>query len=296
MKTDVIERNQAKLLSAEEDIKDLCAEFEIDRQDYLDTIRNQEKTIKLYEQLLGTVVPCLRRDCNYFNIDKVRVECSWDDEAHQWVLPKLTTSKTILSPASLPRGGGLLDRRGTKGTNATGQSSSRHSSSSDINAKDSLSSLLRAHPSATHPGSSDNLDEDKYMSHMRQKSDESVGYFKPKRALELIGHSPHSPHSPHSTKDGLSPIHNHANDTGPMKGSGSLSSLPNAAMVHGVDPLLDSSYGRRPGKLQSLARNPPMPQAFSTHQEPDILEKMEKKRRNKSLEPLADIKTKRPQL
>lgn len=50
---------------------DLNAEFEFERIDYLDTIRKQEKQLALYQQLLEKVQPVLRRDCNYYNLDKV---------------------------------------------------------------------------------------------------------------------------------------------------------------------------------------------------------------------------------
>ena len=277
-KTQVIERKQAKLLSAEQDIKDLCAEFEVDRQDYLDTIRNQGKSIKLFEQLLRTVVPCLRRDCNYFNMDKIRTECEWDEINQRWVLPKLVINKTALS-TPLPKGSlpEATQRKGVK-TTPTHKNSSRQSSSSDINVRDSSSSLLRSQ--------GENSDDDRYMSHVHQKSDESLGYFKPKRALELLNQT-------HASKEVLSPIHNHASDS-PLKSSGS-GSLPSAAAVHGVDPLKDTGFGRRPGKLQSLARNPPVPQPLPP--ETDILEKVEKRLTGrKNLEPLADIKHKKPQL
>ena len=144
------------------------------------------------------------------------------------------------------------------------------------------------------PSSCENFDDDRFP-----KSDDSSEYFRPKRALELMGQSPHA------LKE-LSPIHNESlggavggSSSGGVRGSGSVSSLPNAAAVHGVDPLKDSMFGRRPGKLQSLAINPPVPHTFSPRQEPDILEKMEKlsTRKKKNLEPLADIKTsKRPAL
>lgn len=251
----------------------MCAEFELDRQDYLSTIRTQERTIKLCEQLLRTVVPCLRRDCNYFNIDKIRGECAWNEESVQWDIPKLTVNKTVLSPAPLPKGLGL-ERRGIKGTTPV------HKTNSDTNIRDSSHSLHKGHG---YPNSSENLS---YI----QKSDESTEYFKPKRARELIGQSSHPPHV---TKESFSPLHNHVMDMPPLavRGSGSMS----AAAVHGVDPLLDSGYGRRPGKLQSLARNPPVPPNLSARKEPPgILEKVEKKiASRKNLEPLTDIKTKR---
>ena len=241
-KTQAIERKQAKLLSAEQDVKDLSEEFERDRQDYLDTIRNQEKAIKLCEQLLGVVVPCLRRDCNYFNIDKIRSECAYNENSHEWVLPKLVINKTILSPPSLPKEVGRT-KVGKPSPSHTSGGNSRQSSCSDV----TLTS-----------------DDDRYLTYLRKKSDEHVEYFKPKRAMELIGQSQPSKE--------LSPKHSYTSDTPPlaMKSSGSF---PNAAAVHGVDPLLDTSFGRRPGKLQSLARNPTVPQPLPEH---NILEKVEK--------------------
>ena len=98
VKIQLLGRSQAKLRSAEEDNSDLQAEFEVDRQDYLDTIRKQERQIKLQEQLISTIVPCLRRDCNYFNIDKIRGECVWDNDLSQWKLPKLVVTKSSLMP------------------------------------------------------------------------------------------------------------------------------------------------------------------------------------------------------
>lgn len=176
MKTKVIERNKAKLESAEEDVKDLYTEFELERQDYLATIRQQDRTMKLYEQLLETVVPCLRRDCNYFNMDKVRAECKWNEGKDRWDVPKLTVNKTLLAqtspllqqplpqqppPTTLPKGAGhRVDRRagpgpGGKGTTPVHQSSSRHSSLSDGSVRGagvggSSSSLLRGGGGGPH--------------------------------------------------------------------------------------------------------------------------------------------------
>ena len=41
VKSHALEKTQQKLRSAEEDIADLQTEFELERQSYLDTIRNQ---------------------------------------------------------------------------------------------------------------------------------------------------------------------------------------------------------------------------------------------------------------
>ena len=54
---------QVKALNSE--IKDLQQEFELDRADYLETIRAQEQKTKLLEQILEKVQPTIRKDCNY---------------------------------------------------------------------------------------------------------------------------------------------------------------------------------------------------------------------------------------
>jgi kinesin family protein 3/17 len=283
VKTHVIERTKNKLESVEEDMKDLSAEFELDRQDYLGTIRDQNKQIKLYEQLLTTVVPCLRRDCNYFNIDKIKVDCVWNDDSSEWDLPKLTVSQTALAPApgpaqQLPKGPMLDRRKGNTPAHAPG----KRNSISDSDIRDP------ANPrnGQGNPQSSDNLDDGKYLAHLQQKSDDSMDYFKPKRARELIGS--HPGHSPH---------HNHPTDTSTsVKSSGSSGSLTgsNAAAVHGISN--DANYSRRPGKLQSLSENTPAPPNIpAPKNEPaDMLEKVEKKMATrKNLEPLVDIKTKK---
>lgn len=64
------ERENVEILKRE--VVDLQSEFEFDRIDYLDTIRKQEKQIRLLQSLLDKVQPCIRRDCNYSNLDKIK--------------------------------------------------------------------------------------------------------------------------------------------------------------------------------------------------------------------------------
>jgi len=58
--------------SLQRDITDLQSEFEFDRIDYLDTIRKLEKQSDLSTALLDRIHPCLRRDCNYSNLDRIK--------------------------------------------------------------------------------------------------------------------------------------------------------------------------------------------------------------------------------
>lgn len=294
MKTHHIEKLQQKLRSAEEDNKDLLGEFEIERQDFLDTIRNQDKQLKLYEQLLSTVVPCLRRDCNYFNIDKIKDDCKWNEEQSQWVLPKLVLTKPNFSPviskAAVP------DKRSGMHSSVSKQASNpeiRMSTGSN------LTRGLQSSNSSTVPPGIHESQEDERLSHHIQKFGKPE-YFKPKRALELLG----------QTKDNPSPEHMYSSSfpgleasTSSKRVNSSSNLLPNAAAVHGIDTLSigESVYNRRPGKLQSLQGNLPLPNLnnLSPHrsQHNNILEKVEKRlsnRKKNSLEPLADIKSRKP--
>ena len=56
--------------SIQREITDLQSEFEFDRIDYLDTIRALERQQELSQALLDRIHPCLRRDCNYSNLDR----------------------------------------------------------------------------------------------------------------------------------------------------------------------------------------------------------------------------------
>ena len=299
VKTHHIEKMQLKLSSAEEDISDLNAEFEIDRQDYLDTIRKQEQRIQLQEQLLRTVIPCLRRDCNYFYIDKIIDECVWNEDQSTWVLPKLVLTKTSLSPVNSKAT--LLDKRGLH-SNVMKQMSSpevRRNASTLANA----TTTKGAHTSnsavtiVVQPSISDPLDDSRLLQHF-QKGGQS-DYFRPKRALELMGH----------TKENSSPEHGpslqalETSVSSNRKVNSTTSLTPNAATVHGIDTLSvgDSVYNRRPGKLQSLPGNPPLPSIHVDHHttraKVDILDMVEKRlsnRKRNSLEPLGDIKSRKP--
>ena len=81
---------------ANREILDLQSEFEFERIDYLDTIRKQERDLMLMQELIDRISPCIRKDCNYSNMDKIKMECKWDEEQGKWILPKLTIERTAL--------------------------------------------------------------------------------------------------------------------------------------------------------------------------------------------------------
>ncbi|EDL13255.1 kinesin family member 17, isoform CRA_a [Mus musculus] len=95
-KSKLLEKMQRKLRAAEVEIKDLQSEFQLEKIDYLATIRRQERDSMLFQQLLEQVQPLIRRDCNYSNLEKIRRESSWDEDNGFWKIPDPIILKTSL--------------------------------------------------------------------------------------------------------------------------------------------------------------------------------------------------------
>ncbi|XP_071654575.1 kinesin-like protein KIF17 isoform X2 [Patagioenas fasciata] len=95
-KSKLLEKMQNKLHAAETEIKDLQSEFELEKIDYLGTIRRLERDLMLFQQLLDRVQTLVRRDCNYSNLEKIRRESVWDDENGCWKIPEPVVQKTRL--------------------------------------------------------------------------------------------------------------------------------------------------------------------------------------------------------
>ncbi|KAG9482707.1 hypothetical protein GDO78_011385, partial [Eleutherodactylus coqui] len=91
-----LEKIQKKLKAAEMEIEDLHAEFARDRDDYLVTIRRQERELLFFQQMLDQIQPLIRRDSNYSNLDKIRREASWDEDSGSWRIPEVVVQKTSL--------------------------------------------------------------------------------------------------------------------------------------------------------------------------------------------------------
>ena len=157
-KTRALERTQYKLKSAEEDNKDLQHEFEEERQSLFDIIREQERQLQLQRQLLDTMVPLIRRDCNYYNLDKVKSECKYNEEEGEWLIPKVTLTSTSLSAVL------------SKGSLVANPQSPSH-----------LRKAEEGRPRSPAKWS----EEDQYGSKLLSRPD-NTDYFVPKRAKELL--------------------------------------------------------------------------------------------------------------
>ncbi|KFO88912.1 Kinesin-like KIF17, partial [Buceros rhinoceros silvestris] len=93
-KSKLLEELQEKLRAADTEIKDLQSEFELEKIDYLSTIRRLERDLMLFQQLLDQAQTLIRRDCNYSNLEKMKHESVWDEETGCWKIPEPVTEKT----------------------------------------------------------------------------------------------------------------------------------------------------------------------------------------------------------
>ncbi|XP_052800999.1 kinesin-like protein KIF17 isoform X2 [Mya arenaria] len=107
VKNKLLEKEKEKVASLERDILDVQSEFEFDRIDYLDTIRKQEKEMKYLQEIIDRIHPTLRRDCNYSNLDRVRMLSKWDEDELKWILPQMKIEKTALPVTGTTLPGGL---------------------------------------------------------------------------------------------------------------------------------------------------------------------------------------------
>ncbi|NWX17643.1 KIF17 protein, partial [Aegotheles bennettii] len=72
----------SQLRAAKTEIKDLQSEFELEKIDYLSTIRCLERDLML--------------SCNYSNLEKIKRESIWDEETGCWKIPEPVIEKTHL--------------------------------------------------------------------------------------------------------------------------------------------------------------------------------------------------------
>ncbi len=93
-------RTLIQVKSLEGEISDLHGEFELDRLDYLETIRKQDQQLKLLQQILDRLQPTIRKDSNYCNLEKIKRDSVWNDDQGRWIVPEMTNSRTHLPNAN----------------------------------------------------------------------------------------------------------------------------------------------------------------------------------------------------
>ncbi|XP_029947689.1 kinesin-like protein KIF17 [Salarias fasciatus] len=162
-KDQMLVKVQGKLKAAKLEIRDLQAEFEEERKDYLTTIRRLEREGQLLHSLLERMVPLVRRDCNYSNLDRLKKEAVWDEDSATWRLPDVVLQKTTLPSAVAPKP-------------STCRSTGPEAAVSFM------------------------MEEDRYKEMLDRSDSENIAssYFKPKRASQLLGAEAAKGHGVHS--------------------------------------------------------------------------------------------------
>ncbi|XP_067119190.1 osmotic avoidance abnormal protein 3-like isoform X2 [Centruroides vittatus] len=155
-KTSLVKKAKKKIVALETEIADLQSEFEADRTDYLETIRRQDQQIKLLQQILDKIQPCLRRDCNYSNLDRIKADSWWDEDSQKWHMPDLLIIRTKLPPTGIQPGGRIPPSANQSNHNFTGYF--------------------------------DETSEDKFLQKLEKSEQEDIAgtYFKPKRQEQLL--------------------------------------------------------------------------------------------------------------
>lgn len=80
-------------------MSDVQSEFELDRADYLETIRRLQKRVRFYEQLTEKALPLLRRDGRFWDPSAMRAASTWNDDLGRWRIPEHVWGRVRLPPA-----------------------------------------------------------------------------------------------------------------------------------------------------------------------------------------------------
>ncbi|KAI1283708.1 Osmotic avoidance abnormal protein 3 [Halotydeus destructor] len=176
-KTVLLKKAKKKIASLEREISDLQSEFEQDRTDYLETIRKQDEQVKLLAQIMEKMQPCIRRDCNYANLERIKADCVWDEDGQRWRLPELVVTRTKLPPAS---GNILAGGR----TSVTGIVKAFGDNMADSQLIEPIEEQL------LEPSLDSSLNGDRFLEKLEKGAQENLAanYFKPKRREQLLNH------------------------------------------------------------------------------------------------------------
>lgn len=97
-KTEAYRAQKKKVHSLECEISDLQSEFQLDRADYLETIRKLERNLKFHEQMLEKALPLIRKEGKFWDVEEIKRHSEWNDDLKKWKLPDDPFSKLCLLP------------------------------------------------------------------------------------------------------------------------------------------------------------------------------------------------------
>ncbi|XP_055922428.1 osmotic avoidance abnormal protein 3 isoform X2 [Eupeodes corollae] len=88
IKNESLKNYRQKIKALEREVSDLQSEFQLDRADYLETIRRLERNMKFYQQIIEMALPILRKDGKYWDPDEIMRSSTWNDDLKNWKLPE----------------------------------------------------------------------------------------------------------------------------------------------------------------------------------------------------------------
>ncbi|VDD77694.1 unnamed protein product [Mesocestoides corti] len=179
-KNKLLQREKQKTNSLEAEIEDLQREFELDREDYLESIRKQNRQISLLQAILHKIQPCIRRDSNYANLDKIKKQACFDDDTNEWILPALTIERTILP---VPMSSGAEDFSQSGGRIGANLVSAAPRPPIPLNT-----------PNGTRDSAAEN-EEARLYAKLASRSQNNTGYFASKRKEQLLMDAGNAKHS-----------------------------------------------------------------------------------------------------
>lgn len=101
IKTDALKVQTKKLNALEREVSDLQSEFQLDRTDYLETIRKLEKNLKFYQQFIELALPYLRKSGRCWDPEAIKNESIWNEDLNKWKIPEESMIRLKLPPAGL---------------------------------------------------------------------------------------------------------------------------------------------------------------------------------------------------
>ncbi|TDG40066.1 hypothetical protein AWZ03_013513 [Drosophila navojoa] len=101
MKNERIKKYAQKIKMLEREVADLNSEFQMDREDYLDEIRQLGRHVKFYQLLFCKAQPILRKTGRNWNAEYILENSHWNDDHKTWKLPNDIENNLKLPPANL---------------------------------------------------------------------------------------------------------------------------------------------------------------------------------------------------
>ncbi|XP_037926069.1 osmotic avoidance abnormal protein 3 isoform X2 [Hermetia illucens] len=228
VKTDALKQCRMKVRALEREVSDLQSEFQLDRADYLETIRRLEKNLKFYQQIMDKALPILRKDGKYWDLDQIQADSFWNDDSKKWRLPEDMMHRFRLPPATAssaavtpkrPLGGKLGPDHGQE-CNSDENSQGGEGPNDEENQQDIADYYFRPKRAAElmHQRKGFYNWKEFTARHSRQQSGNPASSWYAKSARKAITSSPTSPPSS-AAPQSAAPYHHHSSGNNNMIGS-----------------------------------------------------------------------------